>query len=137
MAGISLGEGRLPGVSALVSGALAGQDRTPGDLELRVTLAAGEVFDRVPVAIPRGEVHRAEITLCSESRIDETDVLEELRSIDGGHEAHAGDYVPDGHGGRALPLMLLPDDLIGGRSLGCQTLFQPAERRSHHRILIV
>jgi len=50
----------------------------------------------------------------AQRRIDEADALEELRPIDGGHETHARDHIAHGHVHRALPLMLLADDLVGG-----------------------
>jgi hypothetical protein len=74
----------------------------------------------VPVAIARREVHGGEVAPGAQRRIDETDALEELRPIDGGHETHAGDHVAHRHIARALPLMLLADDLVRGRPLGGQ-----------------
>ncbi len=98
--------------------------------------AARQLFDRVPVAIPRREVHGGEVAVGAERRIDETDALEELRPIDGGHEAHAGDYIADRHVHRALPPMLLTDDVVGGRSLSYEAFVQPEKRWRHCRILI-
>ena len=98
--------------------------------------ASRQLFDRVPIAIARREIHLGEVAVGAQHRIDEAHALEELRPIDGGHQAHARDHVAHGHVHRALPLMLRADDLVGGRSLRSQALVQPGERRRHLGILI-
>ena len=116
--------------------ALGRPDRAPGHLELRVLRASRELLDRVAIAIARRKIHVREVAALAERRIDETDALEELRPIDGGHQAHAGDRVADRHVHRALPLMLLPDELVGGRPLGGQARVQPLDGGRHARIVI-
>src|ERR1022692_3513717 len=95
-----------------------------------------KLFYRVPVAISSREVHFGKVAVGAEHRINETDTLEEFRPIHRGHKAHARDRITHCHVHRALSLMLLADDLIGSRSLGCKTLVQPTERRRHGWILI-
>ena len=97
---------------------------------------ARELFDGVAIAIARRKIHLREVAVGAQRRIDETDALEELRPIDGGHQAHAGDRVSDRHVHRALPLMLLADQLVGGRPLGGQARVQPLDGGRHARIVI-
>ncbi len=68
---------RIAGVRRLGAGAPRRLERTPGDLELGVSRAARELFDRVAVAIARREVHRGEVALGAQRLIDEADALEE------------------------------------------------------------
>ena len=116
--------------------ARGGGDGPPRDVQFRTPGPSRQPFDRMPIPIPRGEVHLREEAVGAERRIDETDALEDLRPIERGQEPHARDHVADGHVHPALPLMLLMDDLVGGRALAGEVLVQPDERRRDPRILI-
>ena len=91
------------------------------DFEFRLARTSRQLFYRVPVAIPRGEIHFGEVAVGAERGIDQAHALEELRPIDCGYHAHARDHVAHGHVYRALGLMLGSDGLLGGRSHGSQT----------------
>ena len=98
--------------------------------------ASCELLYRVAIAIAGRKIHRGEVAVRAQHRIDLTDALEELGPVDGGHEAHARDHVAHGHVHRALRLMLGANDLVGRRSLRQQPAVQPQQRRRHLGILI-
>ena len=117
-------------------GAFRVERRRPRDVELGPTRAARELFDRVAIAVAGREVHRAVARGRPEDAVDEADALEELRPVERRHQGHAQDHVAHRHVGGGLPLVLDPNDLVGRRPLGGQTLIQPQERGGDGRILI-
>ena len=67
-----------------------------------------------------------EVAAGAQDVVDQADALEELRPVDVGDQAHAGDDVAHGDVGRALALMLARAPLVGRRALARQPLFEPA-----------
>ena len=113
-----------------------GRDRAVGDVGLAVAGAAREFLDRAAIEIPGREIHRREIAAGAHDRVDRADAFEEFRPIDRRDQAHAGDDVAHRHVHRALALNFLVDDLVGGGSLGAQSVVQPAQRRCRVRIAV-
>jgi len=68
--------------------------------------------------------------------INQTHTLKKFRPVERRHQAHAGNHIANGHVHRRLPLVLHPDNLIGGCSLRRQAFFKPAQSRCHHWTLI-
>ena len=117
--------------------------RTPGrinralsNLDFGVPRTSRKFFDRVPVAIARGKVHRGKVAGGAQHGIDRAHALEKIRPVNRRQQAHARDHVADGNVHRALPLMHLTDDLVCRGSLRRQPLVQPPQRRRHLGILI-
>src|ERR1017187_4688886 len=92
-------------------------NRALSNLDFGVPRTSCKFFDRVPMAIARGKVHRGKVAGRAQHRIDRAHALEEIRPIDRGHQAHARYDVADGNVHRAVPLMHLTDDLVGRGSL--------------------
>ena len=90
----------------------------------------------MPVPVPGRKIHRSKVALRTQCLINETYALEEFRPINGGHEAHARNDIADRDIHRALKLILLVDDLLGGGSLRRQPFVQPAKGGCYCRILI-
>ena len=85
--------------------------------------AARQLLDRAAVEVARRKIHgresRRRLAATSSTRLI---ALEQLRPIDVGDQAHAGDDVADRDVGGALALMLLAHHLVGGRALRRQAL---------------
>ena len=94
------------------------------------------MFDGVAIKIARPEIHVLEGASGLENVIDQADALEQLRPIDVGDEAHAGDDVAHRDAGGDLPLVLVADDGVGGRPPPGQLLVEPLQRRCNAGILI-
>ena len=107
-----------------------------GHLQFGKFTAAGEVFDGVAIEIARREIHVLEGASGLEDLVDQADALEQLRPIDVGDEAHAGDDVAHRDAGGDLPLVLVADDGVGSRPLPGQLLVEPLQRRRDAGILI-
>ncbi len=90
----------------------------------------------MPITIARGKIHRGEIAVGAQHRIDRAHALEKIRPVDRRHQAHARDHVADRHVHRALPLVHFADDLVGRGSLRREPLIQPSERRRHLGVLV-
>ncbi len=88
------------------------------------------------VEVTRREIHRREVAVRRQRDIDQADALEELGPVDGRHLAHAGDDVAHGDVHRALFLVFLAHDLVGGRPLRRQAVVEPAQHRRHRGVLI-
>ena len=111
-------------------------DHLAGNLQLRAARAPRELLDGVAVAVAGGKVHRRIAGIRLEHAVDQADALEELRPVQGGHQAHAHDHVTDRHVHGRLPLMLEPHHVVGRRPLVGQPLVQPQEGGRHGGILI-
>ena len=98
--------------------------------------AARHLLDGGAVEVAGGEIHLAEGAAGAQDLVDRAHRLEELRPVDVGDQAHAGDDVADRDVGRALELVLLAHQLVGIRSFPDQALFQPADRGRHLGILV-
>jgi hypothetical protein len=106
------------------------------DVEFAPRGAAREGFDRGAVEIPRREVHRAVADAGLQDVVDQADVLEQRSPVDRGHRAHAGDDVPHGDVGRALPVVLVAHHRVRARALREQTAVEPRERGGQLRVLV-
>ena len=131
VAGIALRvrRGRIRGAPGHLHGALRYLDLGP-------TGTPGELFDGVPVAIARREVHLAERTIGSEDPVDQADALDESGPVEPGDEAHARDHVSDRHVHRRLPLVLQAHGLLRGRALRREDLLEPTQSGRYGRVLI-
>ena len=119
-----------------VSGSLCVLHCALGDVDFRERRTPGKLFNCVPVPVPGRKIHRSKVALRTQCLINETYALEEFRPINGGHEAHARNDIADRDIHRALKLILLVDDLLGGGSLRRQPFVQPAKGGCYCRILI-
>ena len=108
----------------------------PRDIDLRQAGEVGETLDRMPVAVPRPEVHLAEAASHPEDVIDDADALNERRPVEPRDESHARDHVPDRDVHRCLALVLDADHLLGGHVLAGNDCLEPTERRRGVGILI-
>ena len=97
---------------------------------------ARQLLDRAPIEIAGAEIHLAIAAPGAKRGIDEADLLEQGRPVDRRDQAHAGDDVAHRDIRCALALMLLPNDLVGGRPLGRQPLVQPEQGRCRLGILV-
>ena len=111
-------------------------DRALRDFDFGVPRTARKFFDRMPVAIARGKIHRGKIAVGAQHRIDRAHALEKIRPINRRHQAHAGNHVADRDVHRALPLMYFADDIVGRGSLHGEARIEPLQCGSHLGILI-
>ena len=81
------------------------------------------------VQLPRWEIEVGKVAVRAQDCIDSAHAFEQLTPIDGRHQPHARDDIPDGHVRRAFALLLQPDDTFRSGSLSCQGCVQPANRR--------
>ena len=117
----------LPAIAiACAGGRRRDLERAAGDFGLGQIRAARHPFDRGAVEVAGGEVHGGEIAAGAQDIVDRTDLLEQLCPVDVGDQAHAGDDVAHRDVGRALEIVLLADQLVGGRAFARQSSFQPA-----------
>src|ERR1019366_3478013 len=79
--------------------------------------AAGELFDSAAKEIARREIHVLEGASSLEDGVNQADTLEQLRPVDVGDEAHAGDDVTHREAAGDLPLMFVENDSVGGPPL--------------------
>ena len=113
-----------------------GPHRAARNLDLCVFRATCEFLNRLPVAVARREVHLPEAGVRPQDRIDEADAFEQVCPVDGGDRTHARDHVADGDARRALALVLVANDRVGGRAGRRQAAFQPCECGRHLRVLV-
>ena len=113
-----------------------GDKGCPRNFQFRQFRAARELLDRAAVEVARRKIHAREVAAGLQHIVNETDALDQLRPIHVGDQAHARDDVSDRYVCRALSLMLVTHDLVGGRSLRRQAPFQPHQGRHNIRILV-
>ena len=103
---------------------------------LRKLALAGQCLDRVAIAIARREIHLAVNTgwLVLESVVNQAESFHKLLPIDRTQQAQTGDTVTDGDLIRCLTLTLLLHELLYGKSVLDDPLFEPATRQMQGRI---
>ena len=111
-------------------------DGTARDVDLRVVRTPRQLLDGAAIEIARREIHVRKSAAGGKHVVDEADSLEQLRPIDVGDQAHAGDDVAHGDARGTLPLVCVAYDSVRCQSLRCQTLVEPGQRRSNSGILI-
>ena len=126
----------LPLIAVHVGRRRGGLEGAARDLHFRKLGAAGDLLDRGAVEVACGEIHGGEVAAGTQHIVDRTHRLEQLRPIDIGDQAHAGDDVAHRDVGRALELMLTAHHLVGSRALALQLLLQPAHGGRRLRILV-
>ncbi len=119
-----------------VRGLRGGRDGAAGDVDLGTFRAARQLLDGAAIEIAGRKIHVAKVAAAGQHVVDQADALEQLRPVDVGDQAHAGDDVAHRYGAGALPVMLVANDRIGGRSLCGQALVEPSQRRRDARILV-
>ena len=128
---------RPPSLLAHFPGCVPGQEHTfPRHLDLRSPRTPGEQLDLGSVLVPRRKIEGREPGSGAEDLVHQTDALEELGPVDGGHPTHAGDDVADGDICRGLGMVFLSHHLIGRRPLGAQLLVEPDQGRHDRRSLV-
>ena len=120
---------RSPILRAFLPGAFFRElDRFLRHFNFRKFALAGERFDRVTVAIARRKIHLTIDAgrLAPQRVLDQTQGLHERLPIDRAQETQAGDAVADRDLVGSLALTLLVHELLDGKSLLGQSLFEPA-----------
>ena len=105
-----------------------------GDGEFIHCRAAGQFLDRGAIGVAGGEIHRAEIARFLQARVDRADIFEEIGPVEFRDDPHRGDDVAHGDIGGALPVQHPRDDILDGRILTAEAIFEPAMQRRFRRI---
>ncbi len=112
--------------------------RAPCHFRLGLFRAACQLFDRMPVAIARREVH-APIGLCRiplEDSLDDADLFDEDRPVARRHQPHRRDDVADGELIGGFALVFAAQQHVGRVALRFQGPVQALPRRPRRRRLI-
>ena len=118
------------------TGLLCGQQRLFGNFQFAAATATGQLLDGAAVLVAGGKIHRGKIAACAQAGIHQADVLEQLRPVDGGNQAHAVDDVAYRKVGRALALLRMLHHFIDAAALRAEALFQPAQCRGGERVMV-
>ena len=112
------------------------QNGGSGDVEFRAVCAARQFLDGASVEIARGKIHVVKRASFAEHAIDQADTLEQFRPIDVGNQAQAGDDVTYRNGSGTLPLVLVADHRVRGRSSHRELFVEPCQRGGDPWILV-
>jgi hypothetical protein len=121
-----------------LAGTVLGQlHRLASHVVLGQPAAAGDAFDRVPIAVARPEIHlRIDARrIASERLLDQTVVADELPPVVGIQEPQAADAVPDRDLVGRLGLPFGTHQLLGRQALIGQAMFEPTVGKSEVRVL--
>ena len=106
------------------------------NVEFGMLAAACQALDRRPVAVAGRKVHARKFRAIAQCRIDQADFLQEVRPLDGGYRPHAGDHIADRDVRRALPVVLVANDLVGRGPVRREAPVEPGQRGCDLGILV-